>query len=243
LVTATIGRFVVHTGTTRSGIPYFEAVDPAEASWADHVLPALPRIVDFFSARFGKYPFGSTGAIVDHARFVGYALETATRPLFDRAPDVLTLAHELAHQWYGDDVTLSRWRDIWLNEGFAEFCSWLWDGHRSSPHRETAATHLRNLLGVPLSTRDVWLPPPGNPGSAAKIFSWSVYERGAGALEALREKLGNRVFFRIMRGWLHAHAYGNATVPEFTAYAARVAHRDLDHFFYEWLYKRGKPTA
>ena len=60
---------------------------------------------------------------------MGYALETVTRPVFDRAPDELTLAHELAHQWYGDDVTLARWRDIWLNEGFAEFSAWLWSEH------------------------------------------------------------------------------------------------------------------
>jgi aminopeptidase N len=240
LVTATIGAFTVRTGTTRSGIPYFDAVDPAEQAAALRVLRRLPAILDFFSAKYGRYPFGQAGAIVDHARFVGYALETATRPLFDRAPDVLTLAHELAHQWYGDDVTLRHWRDIWLNEGFAEFSTWLWDEHRGGM---TAQQHLRDLLGVPASDTGVWLPAPGNPGDAAHIFSASVYERGAGTLQALRHKLGSPLFFRIMRGWLTAHSYGNASVGQFTAYAERVSHRNLDRFFHEWLYRNGKPWS
>jgi aminopeptidase N len=88
LVTATIGRFNLRRGTTPSGIPYFDAFDPAEQAAAMPVVNQLPQIIDFFSQKYGAYPFGSAGAIVDHARFVGYALETATRPLFDRAPDI-----------------------------------------------------------------------------------------------------------------------------------------------------------
>jgi aminopeptidase N len=202
------------------------------------VVHQLPRMIDFFSRKYGKYPFGWTGAIVDHARYVGYALETASRPLFDRAPDVLTLAHELAHQWYGDDVTLRHWRDIWLNEGFAEFSDWLWDEHRG---RMTAQQHLQRLLHTPATNQYVWLPPPARPRNGANIFDNSVYERGAGTLQALRNKLGNPTFFRIMRGWVRAHRHGNASVPDFTAYAAQVSGRRLHHFFYEWLYKPGKP--
>jgi aminopeptidase N len=240
LATATIGKFNVTRGRTASGIPYFNAVDPAEQAAAAPVLRRLPSIIEFFSKRYGAYPFGSAGAIVDNAHFVGYALETATRPVFDRAPTIETLSHELAHQWFGDDVTLRRWRDIWLNEGFAEFSSWLWDEHRGA---KTAAQHLADLMSIPASQTGEWLPPPANPGSADRVFSASVYDRGAGTLEALRQKLGDRVFFRILRGWVRGHAYGNATVPQFTAYAQQVSHRDLTQFFQEWLYKRGKPTA
>ena len=240
LVTATIGRFTVRRGRTSSGIPYFEAFDPHEQTAAIPVVRKLPQMVDFFSRKYGKYPFGWSGAIVDNARFVGYALETATRPEFDRAPDVLTLAHELAHQWFGDDVTLRHWRDIWLNEGFAEFSDWLWDEHRGGL---TAEQHLRRLMRNPPAATFYWNPPPGAPPNAANIFDYSVYERGAGTLQALRDKLGSPMFFRILRGWVRAHRYGNASVPEFTAYAARVSGQNLHHFFYEWLYKPGKPNV
>jgi aminopeptidase N len=240
LVTATIGKFDVRTGKTPGGVPYFIAVDPSQRAAADPVLRKLPAIVDYFSKVYGKYPFGQAGAIVDDAPSVGYALETATRPVFDRAPDIATLSHELAHQWYGDDVTLHRWRSIWLNEGFAEFSSWLWDEHSGG---KTAARHLRDLMANPASDTAEWLPPPARPGDAAHIFSASVYDRGAGALEALRQKVGGTTFFAIMRGWVRAHAYGVASVGQFRAYAAKVSHRNLDHFFYEWLLKYGKPTV
>ena len=240
LVTATIGVFNVRTGRTPGGIPYFIAVDPRVAAKAAPVLAKLPAVVDWFSKLYGRYPFGQTGAIVDNATQVGYALETATRPVFDRAPDIATLSHELAHQWYGDEVTLRRWRDIWLNEGFAEFSSWLWDEHRGA---ETAAGHLKDLLAHPASDTGEWLPPPANPGRADSIFAGSVYDRGAGALQALRQKLGSHTFFAIMRGWLVQHRYSTATVGQFIAYAEHVSHRNLDHFFYEWLYKKGKPSA
>lgn len=237
LVTATIGKFRTRHGRTPGGVPYFEAVDPHEKS-AWKVLRKLPNIVDYFSKVYGNYPFGQAGAIVDHAHRVGYALETATRPLFDRAPDLATLAHELAHQWYGDAVTLHHWRDIWLNEGFAEFSSWLYVEHTGGP---SAAQRLRRLMHQPASATYLWNPPPGNPGEAKQIFAYSVYERGAATLQALREKVGNHVFFRIMRGWLRAHEYGNARVGQFTAYAAHVAHRKLHKFFHKWLYHHGKP--
>jgi aminopeptidase N len=237
LVTATLGRFTVTTGRTPGGIPYLNAVDPTQAAKSAPVLAKLPSIVDYFRGVYGRYPFDSAGAIVDHAPKVGYALETATRPVFDRAPDELTLAHELAHQWFGDSVTLMRWRDIWLNEGFAEFSSWLWDEHSGGT---TGAQHLQHLLAKPAGS-SVWMPPPGNPGSNVNIFAGSIYDRGAGTLQALREKVGGATFFSILRGWAKLHRAGNATVADFRAYAATVAHQNLTHFFTVWLDAPGKP--
>jgi aminopeptidase N len=93
LVTATMGTFTVTRGTTPRGVPYVTAVDPSQVAAATPVLAKLPAIVDYYSSVFGRYPFGSVGAIVDNAPQVGYALETATKPVFDRTPDELTLAH------------------------------------------------------------------------------------------------------------------------------------------------------
>jgi aminopeptidase N len=237
LATTTVGRFSIHYGRTARGVPYRIFIDPQERAGSGRVLRDLPKIIDFYSSRYGAYPFHQAGAIIDHAPNVGYALETATRPLFPGAPDELTLAHELAHQWYGDTVTCRYWRDIWINEGFAEFSDWMWDQHRGGM---TMHQHLEQILSRPASSSS-FEPPPGNPGNAANIFANSVYDRGASTLEALREKVGNQVFFRIMRGWLAAHRQGTGTTVGFTRYASQVAHRDLDHFFTVWLYRHRKP--
>jgi aminopeptidase N len=136
-------------------------------------------------------------------------------------------------------VTLRRWRDIWLNEGFAEFSSWLWSEHTGG---KTAAQFFHQLYALPASN-DIWTPPPANPGGAANIFAGSVYERGAMTLQALRVKLGDPTFFRLMRRWAAAHRYGNATVPQFVGLAETVSGRDLTHFFRVWLYYKAKPTS
>ena len=85
------------------------------------------------SSAFGKYPFRTVGAIIDDQDDLFFALETQTRPVYSKYfwPDGgdSVLAHELAHQWYGDDVALKQWQDIWLNEGWATYAEWIWGEH------------------------------------------------------------------------------------------------------------------
>jgi aminopeptidase N len=178
--------------------------------------------------------------VVDDARNVGYSLETQTKPVFDRPPDEATLAHELSHMWYGDSVTLRRWPDIWLHEGFATWSEWIW-----SEHQGGASAHqtFRTLYNTPAQDTDFWTPPPGDPGSPVNLFDGTVYDRGAMTLQALREKVGNRTFFRILRRWAARHRYGNVTTAQFIALAERVSGRNLRRFFDVWLYRPDKPTS
>ncbi len=240
LATATNGRYDISTGRTPGGVPYFNAVAPSQAAGTAPVLAKLPAMVDYFSQVYGRYPYRSTGVIVADLPSLGYALETQTRPVFDRAPDEATLAHELAHQWYGDGVTLRQWRDIWVAEGFAEFSSWLWSEHAGD---ETAQEFFDEFYDVPASETDFWNPPPANPGGGADIFDTSIYERGAMTLQALRVKLGDPTFFKVMRSWFAVGNGGNASTAQFAAFASAVSGRDLRHFFDVWLYQPGKPTG
>jgi len=243
LATASSGRFVVTRGVTPGGVPYLDAVDPSQVAQSRPQLAELPAMVDFFSSVYGRYPWSSAGAVVDHAPSVGYALETTTRPSFDSAPDELTLAHELAHQWFGDSVTLCRWRDIWLNEGFAEWSSWFWSEHTG---QKSAQQFFDQRYATSARNSDFWNPPPGNPGSAAGLFADSIYDRGAMTLQALRTEIGNdAAFLGLLRDWHAAHRYGNARVEEFVRFTEqRFPHlTGLPHFFDVWLYQPGKPTS
>ena len=237
LATATNGRFDLDRSPI-AGIPSVVAVDPREARRSRRPLRKMGRMLTLFGERFGEYPFASTGAIVDHAPFVGYALETQTRPVYDRAPDEATVAHELAHQWYGDAVTPKRWSDIWLNEGFATWSELLWEQHAGGRSLERS---FRDLYEVPARNRRYWNPPPGNPGGPKNLFDLTIYLRGAMTLEALRLEIGDAAFYSILRKWFSQHEYGNATTPELIALVESESGAELDEFFDVWLYERGKP--
>jgi|1186.fasta_scaffold05695_2 aminopeptidase N len=238
LATATLGRFDLTTTTLAGGLPSYVAVDPQLAK--GQVLSKLPDIIDFYSSIYGPYPFDAVGAIVDDAKVVGYSLETQTKPVFPYVPDEATLAHELAHQWYGDSVTLTAWPDIWLHEGFATWSEWIWSEHEGN---KSAAQSFKQLYSTPAQDTAFWNPPPGAPGSAAAMFDGTVYDRGGMTLEALREKVGDAVFFRIMRAWAQDNRFGTVTTAQFVALAQRLSGQDLRQFFDVWLYQPGKPTS
>jgi aminopeptidase N len=239
LATATVGKFAVQRYTTRDGIKVYNAVDPREASAAAPVLKKLPSVLAWESKVFGPYPFRAAGAVVDKAPKVGYALETQTRPVYDRAPDLSTLVHENAHQWFGDSVTLTRWQDIWLNEGFATYAEWLY----SEQHGGKTAQQTFDALYARPASDGLWAFPPANPGSGAHIFDTPVYARGAMALHKLRKAVGDAAFFRILRTWAADHRGGHGTTAQFVRLAERLSGQDLDALFHTWIGTAGKPSA
>ncbi|MFF0896731.1 M1 family metallopeptidase [Streptomyces sp. NPDC003278] len=238
LATATVGKFQVERYTTHDGIQVYNAVDPREARAAAPVLKKLPSVLEWESKLFGPYPFKAAGSLVDHAPDVGYALETQSRPLYDSAPDVSTLVHENAHQWFGDSVSLTAWKDIWLNEGFATYAEWLYAEQHGG---DSAQKAFDDLYARPASNR-LWAFPPGDPGSGENIFDTPVYARGAMTLHELRRAVGDRDFFRILRAWAAGHRVGHGTTAQFTGLAERVSGKDLGPLFRTWLYERGKPA-
>jgi aminopeptidase N len=238
LATATIGRFRLTQSNLRDGTPVYLAVERKLGAVA--VLRKLPQIVDFYSSIYGHYPFDAVGAIVDSSKRAPYSLETQTKPVFPNVPAETLLAHELAHQWFGDSVTLTVWSDIWLNEGFATWSQWIWSEHNGG---KTAEQWFKDLYATPASADRFWNPPPVGLGSARFLFAPSVYFRGAMTLQALRDKVGDSAFFAIMRDWATQHQFGNATTAQFVALAQRDSGLSLQDFFDVWLYQPGKPAT
>jgi aminopeptidase N len=220
------------------GVPAWTLVDPRLEEQARPVLASLPEIVRFESGIYGPYPFKAAGSIVDFAPGLGYALETQSRPIYPYVPDLTTVVHETAHQWFGDSVGLERWPEIWLNEGFATWTEWYYAERHG---RRSAHAIFDRLYRVPASNEKFWNPPSAHPGSARNLFGPSVYIRGAMALEALRLKIGTRPMLHLLHDWATAHRYGSGTIEEFIGLAEDISRRDLDRFFQRWLYRRGKP--
>ncbi|MFJ2028574.1 M1 family metallopeptidase [Streptosporangium sp. NPDC087985] len=240
LATVTIGNFQVNETKTSAGIPVYTAVDPRLVSQSAATVARIPEIVDYLSSVFGPYPFASTGAIVDRAPNVGYALETQTKPIFSSSPSLGTMVHELAHQWYGDSVSPTRWSDIWLNEGFATYSQWLWTEHTGGITAQQTFNNSSNYGRA--ATSAFWQTITADPGPV-DMFGSVPYNRGAMTLHALRGKVGDAVFFPLIKGWAAERKFGNASTRDFIAYAEKTSGMDLTNFFDVWIFQKGKPTT
>jgi aminopeptidase N len=218
-------------------LPTWTLIDPRLVKKSRVAIDSLPEIIHWESHLYGPYPFAAAGSVVDVAD-LQYALETQTRPIYAFAPDRTTVVHETAHQWFGDSVSLERWPNIWLNEGFATWTQWYF----AETHGGRSAQQVfAGLYRKPASATGFWNPPSGHPGQAKNLFAVSTYVRGAMTLQALRDKIGTHDFLRILRTWVAEHRYANGDIEQFIGLADRVSGEHLRGFFHRWLFERGKP--
>ncbi|WP_432067576.1 M1 family metallopeptidase [Streptomyces sp. C10-9-1] len=246
LATLAVGRFDITTDTTANGLPVLNAYSKdlgADAGAARASLERTTEVAEWLTEVFGPYPFNALGGYVPNVTS-GYALETQTRPFysprqFANGANVSVVVHELAHQWYGDSVSVRGWKDIWINEGFARYSQWLW----SEREGEGTAQELADWVYAQHPEEDpFWTVLPGDPGPERQ-FHLAVYDRGALALQALRNEIGDEDFFAVLKGWPTEYAYGNADVGDFVRYAERVSGRPLAGLFHTWLYEPRRPAA
>jgi aminopeptidase N len=232
LVTVAIGHYT-RTTSTVDGIRYDSFVSTSVPS---NVKPValLPKVVRQEAKWFGPYPFADAGILVD-APPVSYALELQNRPFFPEYASTAVLVHELAHQWFGDSVTVRSWNHIWLNEGFATYAEWLWKASHGG-----ATTHQQFLRA--LRSTSSWSPAPLRV-TGATLFDDAVYTRGAMTLQVLRERVGSKAFFTILRHWAARHRNANGTTHAFKALAEKISHQQLDTLFRDWLYREQRPRG
>jgi aminopeptidase N len=241
-----IGQYDLVTDTAPDGQQVINAYsDQLPQDFSDAARSSVERtaeIVEWESGVFGPYPFEAQGGVVTAPGTLRFALENQTRPVyssgfFRRGSNTLVVVHELAHQWFGDSVSVSRWQDIWLNEGFATYAEWLW----SQEQGEGTAQELFDFTYAAYPTdSEFWTVAPADPG-VGDVFGNAVYDRGAMTLHQLRVAVGDEDFFTILRQWSAAHRYGNGTTEQFTELAEQVSGEDLDALFQAWLFTPGRP--
>jgi aminopeptidase N len=239
---AATGNYTLTSSRTGSGVRIVDAVDDdlsdEDAAAAAEVLALQPEMITFFERAFGRYPFSSFGAVIDDDTDAGYALENQTRPIYSGVPSETTVAHELAHQWYGNKVTPRAWRDIWLNEGFATYAEWMWDERQGVAAIQDSFDFV---MSIPADD-DFWSVAIGDPGPAG-LFDAAVYYRGGAFLHALRLTVGERAFWSVMRQWAARPASVPVATADLLRLAERVSGRQLDTLFDVWLYQPTKPPA
>jgi aminopeptidase N len=237
------GDFAIEKGTHR-GLPWLVAVSERlgerDQAASMRLMRKTPTVVAGLEKDLGDYPFSVVGGITTGLN-PGFALENQTRPTYPAVGASATslVVHELAHQWFGDDIAVERWSDIWLNEGFATFMEWRWTETHGG---RSAAAILRSYYDNVDASSDFWQVVVGDPG-ADKVFDGAVYGRGAMTLQALRNRVGDQVFWQVVRTWLREQRGGNGSTAEFEELAARMSSQDLGAFFDAWLRTPAKPAA
>ena len=197
-------------------------------------------IISALANVLGPYPFSAMGGLVTSLP-VSFSLENQTRPTYPvlSGPSDSLMAHELAHQWFGDLVSVSNWRDIWLNEGFATYLSAYYGTEVVAHH--SMQDWLNSNYDTFAGQAGFWKLSIDDPGPV-RLFDGAVYQRGAMAIQALRHRIGDTAFWSLLRTWLAQHAYGNGSVAEFEALASSTSGQDLTAFFGAWLDARVVPA-
>jgi len=243
LATMIIGDFEIvpdEAGSRLSSVPIRNVLPPDLASSIPESLKKQGEMMQFLEEIFGPYPFEVYGiAVVESYES---ALENQTLSVFGRVfmedPShelEATLVHELAHQWWGDAVSLADWRDIWLKEGLATYAEWLWLEHTEGPKKlETAAQQESDFVTA------LGYPPPGDP-PPGDLYNVSVYVWGAMTFHALRVEIGDEAFFDTLRAYFDAYQGSAATTADFIEIAERVSGQELDDLFERWLHSETPP--
>jgi aminopeptidase N len=238
-----IGEYELKQGTA-NGLPYVYAVteqlSPENRKRAfDAMLTSASR-VKTLEGMFGPYPFTELGGIVPAHKFGFGGLENQTRPIYnassilsDFAPELLT--HELAHMWYGDNVTLRQWNDIFNNEAYASWAQW---GYNERTGGRSANDELNQTYDRAADNDEFWAITMIDPGRT-HLFD-VVYVRGPMVLQALRNVIGDEAFFRLSKQW--AQAPGTRSLEDWMAAAQGATTIDLDPFFQAWIFSPSAPA-
>ncbi len=218
--------------------------------------PAVPSL-KFFSETIAPYPYEKLDLIVGATRYGGMENSSAivfARNLLSPRGDVRqspafrisealedVIAHEIAHQWFGDSVTESTWADLWLSEGFATYFAGLFvqkhDGEESfqTYMKRAADTYFgfEERTRIPLHDTET--------ESLMALLNANNYQKGAWVLHMLRSELGDKAFFAGLRIYYQAHQQSTANSGDLRAALEKASGRDLKQFFASWVYGKGHP--
>jgi aminopeptidase N len=252
LVTIVIGEYEA-LGDDYDGLPISYYVYKDRVREGQRLFGQTPRMINFFEEKFGyAYPYPKYAQVLVDDFLFGAMENTSASTFTDRCllDDHATIdlnyddivAHELAHQWWGDLVTCKDWSHIWLNESFATYSEYLWNEHARGRDearfslfqdfltylREDQTSHRRPIVFNRYRFSE-------------DLMDRHAYEKGSCILDMLRWELGDGAFFRTLAHYLNKHEFGNAETNDFKVAIEEATGQNLHWFFDQWLYGPGHP--
>jgi aminopeptidase N len=235
LVAFAVDRFQEDTATGPHGLPMTFWYLPQDATDAKALSSQVPGIISFLEQHYGPYLFPTAGVLF-LPDMVGMETQTMIT-LYAKIP-ADDLLHELAHHWFGDAVTPDTWEGLWLNEGFAMYSQFLWDAQQQGIPMDTYMADYRGR-DQQLRTLDG---PPGH-YMPTHFASSNVYICPALMLNGLRDKLGDKVFYKVLTDWVQQHRYTNQDRASFTKFLNAETGQDFTAYVNAWLDSPTTPAS
>jgi aminopeptidase N len=232
LTTILVDRLTVQRSTLPDGTPVVSAYSPG-ATGEESNESRLPSILAFLSSRFGPYPAPAAGGLFVDAP-VGFSLETFTRPVYTDRIGVSTIVHENAHQWWGDNISVRRWRDICFNECMASYAQWLWAERNGTDLDARYKSTINNVdFSIPLYDM----------GAGNEFTYGGVYLKGAYFEHALRRKIGDdTTYFDALKAIQARFGGQNMSMLQFRNQLSRRTGVNLTSFWQQWVLSTQRPS-
>jgi aminopeptidase N len=241
LITLQIGAYERHR-LAKNGVQMHAVLPARLRDNFDQDFADQPKMMKLFVKLFGPYPLANGYTVVVTDDDLEIPLEAQGISIFGanhcdgQGSAERLIAHELAHQWFGNSVTAKRWRHIWLHEGFACYAEWLWSEDSGGRSADEWARHYHHRLVH--SPHDLVLADPG----PRDMFDDRVYKRGALTLHVLRKAIGDQNFFALLRDWTARYRHGTVVTDDFTGLAAHYTDESLRPMWDAWLYSKDVPS-
>jgi len=239
-----VGRFAVQYGPGGAGVPVETWAFPQDRDAWFRAFAVAPRMLEYFTFQVGPYPYEKLANVQSRTRWGG--MENAGNIFYAQTLDVTDgvegiAAHEIAHQWFGNAVTVADWNHVWLSEGFATYFSHLYEAFTRGHARlaEAMAADRRLVLAYAGEHPDARIVDPREP--VERILNRYTYQKGAWVLHMLRRRLGDDHFFAGVREYYRRFRDGNALTDDLRRVFEEVSGVDLRTFFDQWVYGPGHP--
>jgi len=232
-------HYIDNAGTNIPVQYYVYPPDSAAAASGGGVnIDTVVSMISFYASIFGDYPFEKYGMVgIEPFQYGGMEHQTISTLKRSYEFNRMVVAHELAHQWWGDLVTLGTWKDIWLNESFATFSELIQLQHLSKAEYESELRQYADSYFKEDSiARYAMYDPPSK-----YLFGIAEYYKGAWVLKMLKDILGDSTFFKVLHEYRKKFAYHNATTSDFEAVVNEVAQTNMAWFFDQWIFNPGYP--